>query len=47
MYLIRHLMLAFLLNNVQIKTRHISEKKNQISDAISRFQWSTQRTAGN
>jgi hypothetical protein len=41
MYLIRHLMLALLLNNVQIKARHISGKKNQISDAISRFQWST------
>ena len=41
MYLIRHLTLALLLNNVQIKARHIMGKRNKISDAISRFQWST------
>ncbi|XP_053405702.1 uncharacterized protein LOC123536155 isoform X1 [Mercenaria mercenaria] len=39
MCLIRQLTLSLLLNNIQVKAVHISGKVNQISDAISRFQW--------
>ncbi|XP_053388195.1 uncharacterized protein LOC128551371 [Mercenaria mercenaria] len=39
MTLIRHLMLLILEKNIQVKAKHVCGKKNEICDAISRFQW--------
>jgi hypothetical protein len=40
MFLIRKLVLTLLFNNIQIKAMHIPSAKNEICDAISRFQMS-------
>ena len=39
MYLIRHLVLLTLELNIMVKCTHIDGIKNEIADAISRFQW--------
>ena len=40
MVLLRFLVLKTLQFNIQIKAQHIMGVKNNVADAISRFQWS-------